>query len=42
MAPFQGAEYLLIHHQGRRASRLPLAILFRSFGAPICISQLTA
>jgi len=34
ITPFQGwRAVFLIRYQGRRASRLPLAIIFRAFGA---------
>ncbi len=33
IAPFQGAKLFPFHFQGRRAARLPLATLFRAFGA---------
>src|ERR1041385_1104563 len=31
---FSAHFHLLLSYQGRRASRLPLAIIFRAFGAP--------
>ena len=31
--PFQGYGHFHFHNQGRRASRLPLAFIFRAFGA---------
>jgi len=31
--PFQGWALISIRYQGRRASRLPLAIVLRAFGA---------
>jgi len=33
ITPFQGSALNLFFYQGRRASRLPLAIIFRAFGA---------
>src|ERR1051326_5056249 len=32
---FRASEPLVVRYQGRRASRLPLAIIFRAFGAPL-------
>ena len=33
ISPFQGSIGLIVADQGRRASRLPLAIIFRAVGA---------
>src|SRR4026208_2229555 len=34
ITPFQGWNVLIVRYQGRRASRLPLALIFRAVGAP--------
>ena len=33
ITPFQGWNVLIVCYQGRRASRLPLALIFRAVGA---------
>ncbi|HSE18843.1 MAG TPA: hypothetical protein VLB46_17425 [Pyrinomonadaceae bacterium] len=39
ITPFQGWNVLIVCYQGRRASRLPLAVIFRAVGAPFRLFQ---